>query len=43
MQGPTGFEDRATFNVVGRDSFAGGLDLTVLNKSAEGTWLTTSA
>ena len=37
-KGPTGFEDRATFNVVGREGFQG-LTLRTLNHSADGTWL----
>eukprot|EP01050_Picozoa_sp_SAG11_P036313 SAG11_NODE_13754_length_641_cov_0.952030_1_plen_175_part_10 len=42
QKGPTGFEDRATMNVVGRDSFAG-LAILELNTSATGTWLATTA
>ena len=39
-RGPGGFEDRPTFNVVGRGSFDDGLPLTVINQSAAaGTWL----
>ena len=42
-KGPKGFEDRTTFNVVGRESFPG-LPITTLNSSkTEGTWLATSA
>ena len=39
-RGPTGFEDRATFNIVGRGSFGDGLPLIIINQSATtGTWL----
>ena len=41
-RGPTGFEDRSTFNVVGRDSFSG-LAISVKNSSGTGAWLATSA
>ena len=37
-KGPKGFENRQTFNVVGRDEFDG-VGLEVLNKSSSGTWL----
>ncbi len=42
QKGPTGFEDRATMNIVGRDSFPG-LAISELNTSATGTWLATTA
>ena len=42
--GPQGYENRSTFNVVGRESFqATGLPIRVLRTSAAGTWLATSA
>jgi len=41
-RGPKGFENRSTFNVVGRDMFPG-LPIVVKNTSAAGTWLSTSA
>ena len=42
-RGPKGFEDRTTFNVVGRHKLPG-LPLSLLNSSAEGgTWLGTEA
>lgn len=42
-RGPRGFENRSTFNVVGRDGFSG-LPIRVLNSSAAaGTWLATAA
>ena len=41
-RGPNGFEDRTTFNVVGRDALPG-LPIAVLNTSKSGTWLGTSA
>jgi hypothetical protein len=41
-KGPTGFEDRSTMNVVGREKFAG-LAIRTLNASASGTWLATGA
>lgn len=37
-KGPQGFENRQTFNVIGREAF-GGVELKVLNKSSSGTWL----
>jgi hypothetical protein len=43
-RGPRGFEDRPTFNAVGSISAkAAGLPVTILNTSAAGTWLATSA
>lgn len=43
-KGPKGFEDRSTFNVVGRGSFnASGLAISVLRNTTNGTWLATSA
>ena len=39
-KGPTGWEDRPTMNVVGRDEFTP-LELKTLNTSAAGTWLAT--
>jgi len=42
-KGPVGFENRSTFNIVGRDQFEG-IDIQILNSSAsDGTWLGTSA
>ena len=41
-RGPAGFENRSTFNVVGRDAFDT-LPIAVLNTSAAGTWLGTSS
>ena len=43
-RGPTGFEDRTTFNVVGRSSQRPSTTITELNSSkAGGTWLATSS
>lgn len=41
-RGPTGFENRSTFNVIGRENFSG-IEIQVLNTSATGTWLGTAA
>ena len=43
IKGPKGFEDRATMNVVGRAEFGEGLPIKMLNTSAAGTWLATTA
>lgn len=40
--GPKGFENRSTFNVVGRDNFQG-IPIHIISTSAKGTWLATSA
>ena len=42
-KGPVGFENRPTFNIIGRDKFGHGLPIRRLNSSAAGTWLATSA
>ena len=38
-EGPGGFEDRATFAVVGRDSFENQGDLKLLNQSGDDAWV----
>ena len=42
-KGPKGFEDRDTFNVIGRSHFSDGLPISLLNQSKAGSWLQTSA
>jgi len=40
--GPKGFEDRTTFNVIGRDAFAG-IPISIINQSDSEAWLRTSS